>query len=395
MSIYSLQLSAPFLKKWSPFATPNTDTTPHPRKSAHCSPKVALNISTNVLRPPLHASSHKHAHSKQHPHLRVVASSKASATVSLTNANASATSIASESLPSSGGLPGNELTNSIPFPSAPIVFQSSRDNVPHDFDYDSESYVMVDAGVREYPCVNSSGRDSPTAWHIDLRRRRGRSCLASSYVHSDSVDSPTRPATPPGLSSTPSAGSVSAGGTPAPLHPIGKRPRTADLQFIALMHRSLANHLRSLLTVSGPELGETGMDTLSGRCDIVLEQDLLLVERLWCSLVEQGFKPILLHDAVPSESIPKMPGTELPVSDQDMIIPSSPILSSTNKVVNSELMTVSQLVASLILRTNDRRATRTRSSRFKRSSIPNARQTTRSPLHQVVSETYDLDEFDL
>lgn len=59
-----------------------------------------------------------------------------------------------------------------------------------------------------------------------------------------------------------------------------------------------------------------------------------------------------------------------------------------------EIMTVPQLVANLILRVNDRRATRPRSSRSKNTSLEKtSRLHTRSPLHQVVTEA-DADELD-
>ncbi|KAK7679619.1 hypothetical protein QCA50_017330 [Cerrena zonata] len=409
MAMYSLQLSAPFLQRWSssPPSSNNATVPPdqnahsHPRKSAHCSQKVALNISTNVIRPPIHLHSGKHA--KHHPHLRVSSSKKATATVSLSSATASATSAL---LPSPDGLPECVPTNSIPFPSAPIELPSPRDDFVNDADDEFQPQTMS--------CDTKDSKDASTSErkngsHVNLRRKRAKSCLASTYVHNDGSKHSRRSSTPhplvrfavnvptsePSQSASPPLGKrarLCSTSTPK----LSKRARrtrklVADLEFTSMLHRSLDRHLR-LLIVSNNGIDEN-MDASGSSRGVSLEQDFLLVERLWRALVDQGYKP---QDASPTNFVTDMgdlDGSESPFLEHNESLLTSPSTIPDHKDAG-EIMTISQLIASLILRANDRRSTRPRSSRNKSSALgKTSRLHTRSPLHQVVTET-DADEPD-
>lgn len=311
MAMYSLQLSTPFLQRWSSSppssnnsnGTSDQNTHTHSRKSAHCSQKVALNISTNMIRPPIHLQSGKHA--RHHPHLRVSPSKKATATVSLSSTTASATSAL---LPSPDGLPECVPANSIPFPSAPIeVIPSARDDVMNEADDESDTSVACDIkGVEDSP-VTERRSGSVVAGHVSLRRRRAKSCLASTHVLCEGMSHSRRssgphplvrfalPASEPMRTISPPLGKRSRlCSTSAPK--LSKRARktrklVADLEFVSVMHRSLSLHLQSVL-VSNNGI-DANMDA-SGPCrGVSLEQDFLLVRRLRRGLLEQGYKPAL------------------------------------------------------------------------------------------------------
>ena len=86
-------------------------------------------------------------------------------------------------------------------------------------------------------------------------------------------------------------------------------------------------------------------------------------------------------------------GSDSPFIDHNESSLTSSTTIQDNKVPD-EILTVSQLVANLILRANDRRGTRPRSSSRKSSTLGKTSSTRmRSPLHQVVMGI-DVDETD-
>ena len=95
--------------------------------------------------------------------------------------------------------------------------------------------------------------------------------------------------------------SISAG------NPSGRTVRkarrvVADAQFLASMHSSIALRVRSSI--------ENGTMTPSPRSsDEYAAQDALLVERIWHTLVDMGYKPVPLDNAspAPAPSIPAPP----------------------------------------------------------------------------------------
>lgn len=312
-TVCSLQSSTDLLlPQWSSSTSPSNISTVvtdlnahlHSRKSAHCSQKVALNISTNVIRSPIHLQSGKHP--RHHPHLRVSPLKKATATVSLSSATASATSAL---LPSPDGLPECVPVNSIPFPSAPIEFPAPRDEFVNDADDESGLPIACDPkGVSE-TSVPERKSDNQKASHVNMRRRRAKSCVLSTHGQGDDTSHARRSLSPHPLIRFPN-NSVLKDPSHTKSPPRGKRVRlsststpklskrakkmrklVADMDFTSMMHRSMSYHLRSLM-LSNNRFDDYMDESKSSR-GVSLEQDFILVGRLWRGLVDQGYKHVL------------------------------------------------------------------------------------------------------
>lgn len=69
------------------------------------------------------------------------------------------------------------------------------------------------------------------------------------------------------------------------------RKLVADMDFTSMMHRSMSYHLRSLM-LSNNRFDDYMDESKSSR-GVSLEQDFILVGRLWRGLVDQGYKHVL------------------------------------------------------------------------------------------------------
>lgn len=182
----------------------------------------------------------------------------------------------------------------------------------------------------------------------------------------------------------------------------------ADVQFTATLHRSILVHLRDSQLAASNALSrvlddyDSDDDYDSCSKSMLRIQDQILVERLWKALVDQGFSP--------SPFSPKMDDTDAyslrreridhifqtePISlalteihAMDVDTPAtalakgsaSPPVTQTSNSQAADVLTLSQLVATLILRHRDRSSTRYRSQ----SSARNGRRPASSPLSHVV-----------
>lgn len=262
--------------------------------------------------------------SRANRHPLAVPSKKASPTVSLSNTIVSAECASTGNfgtldllLPSPAGLPEEAPQNIVPFPaSAPISL-----SCPSKYD-DSRS-----CDLRPYSYTDVITHDTDL-WPVDLRRKRAKSCLASSYVHRDAHETRTsradsfpsqsdgyEPDTEARFSGPPRkrrlAHSVRrAGGkkTAKGKEREGRRTGSIDVHFVATMRRSIDWHLRCAQdarrsrTCSGTstseaydgivEIEDVEMADSDDDVAAVLEQDRILVERLSHILSEQGFKPV-------------------------------------------------------------------------------------------------------
>jgi len=317
--------------------------------------KGALCISANAFPASPITSKKASAPSRSKP-----SSTKASPTLSLSTA--SVCSRTSSLLP--------DAHNSIPFPSSARI-----DRAPGvDIDLDISSFVVMGQPQTTPGYVKPKGelevhlhhRPPPplslsVPWNMDLRRRR-RTKQASSLP---SADLPRRSS---GKDKVASNGTTTLKLSKRP----GKRSRkqNTDLQFTVNMHRTLAKQLWSALSLrQGKE------------ADVLLEQENLLVERLWRSLVDQGFKPILSPRPLllPAVSTPAGTGNQHEgiamapsLSFKDLVsTPQSspqtvPSHSHRSSMSSSDISSMPRLVAALLLRYNDRQTTRPR----KASSSP-------------------------
>ncbi|EJF58012.1 hypothetical protein DICSQDRAFT_139839 [Dichomitus squalens LYAD-421 SS1] len=255
-------------------------------------------------------------------HFKLPVIQKASPTVSVTNANAAraSTALSANSETQSSAPVLSEArsapTNSVAFPSSPIPCPS-RKRAHSDDGYDSSS------GEDEAATVEARPRTKDNALpfhrrisHIDILRRRSKSCLASSYFHSDSASPRDKPL-PQILQAFPSE-DVDMADQSTPQPPMKRRPvarresmsagnpsgRTvrkarrvvADAQFLASMHSSIALRVRTRTENN---------TTVTRGPDEYAAQDALLVERIWHTLIDMGYKPVPLEDASPiSSSVP-------------------------------------------------------------------------------------------
>jgi len=238
---------------------------------------------------------------KKQPHLTVITSTKAEPTVSITNTNAISTG-GTCLLPSPTEL--SNIQSYIPFPSSTSIPRHSHGQ----------------SGSDENELPRRTG----------IQRRRASACLSSPchnlekpivHTRSHSASSPVVfvlnldtliPAAPPTPVSKPKL-PVKRPYVPSPKaikRARKSRKQNIDLHFIATMHRSIAMCLRN---DSRPR-------------STIVEQEHLLVERLWRNLLGQGCKPILQLDANPSISTPNGLSCEaVRLNPVEMQIEASPI----------------------------------------------------------------------
>ncbi|KAI0738071.1 hypothetical protein C8Q80DRAFT_1080879, partial [Daedaleopsis nitida] len=328
---------------------------------------------------------------------------KAFPTVSVTNANAACV----HTVHSPADFPVSVSSPStIPFPSSPIPCPSRKRAISEDA-YDSQD--DHDTGMDQpmdvdEPEPEPRGNVLPfhrRISHIDILRRRSRSCLATSFFHSDVHSSrkphhahahvPDRPAPP--LHSHSHEGpakkkpairreSMSAG-TPPSSRTARKAKRVlADAQFLASMHCSIAQQVRSRMN----DGKATGVDECAA-------QDAVLVERIWRTLLDMGYKPVPIDDSnpapgTPAPSPPPLSPNSNPAREaaeraarRTLAVSSTPLVAQDLPQGPAETLSVPQLVAVLTMRHRDRSTTRPRSASKKR--IGDERPS-RSPLSAVV-----------
>ncbi|KAF7791010.1 hypothetical protein EIP86_001969 [Pleurotus ostreatoroseus] len=276
--------------------------------------------------------------SRTNRHPLAVPSKKASPTVSLSNTVVSTECASTGSfgtldllLPSPAGLPEDAPQNFVPFPSsAPISL-----SCPSKYD-DSLSCDLR-------PCSYTDAISHDTdLWPVDLRRKRAKSCLASSYVHRD-AHCETRTSRADSFPSSQSDGyepdtearfagparkrrlahSVRRAGGRKSLkgkEREGRRTGSIDVQFVATMRRSIdwqlkcAQDARRSRTCTGSSISDAyggiaeDEDVEMGDSDYIaaiLEQDKILVERLSLILSDQGFKPVRESELFSAPFLPR------------------------------------------------------------------------------------------
>ncbi|KAH9890439.1 hypothetical protein C8Q73DRAFT_126256 [Cubamyces lactineus] len=311
-------------------------------------------------------------------HFKLPLLKKSAPTVSVTNTNAARTNTSGILLSSS--LPEVTPQSSIPFPSSPIPCPSPRKRALSEKELPAAQEIKITAqpGSRHVS-------------HADIVRRRHKSCLAASYFHhnshlarktSASSENAEKPVVPPPAPAQaipvhrPVARRESmSAGTPAGKDLRRARRLVADAQFLASMHSSIASRVR----MRAPDADSR---------DDLIAQDALLVERIWHTLVDMGYKP------VPLESAPAAPPASPPDSAREAAeraarktaaaVASTPISSDRVQDVTltpTGVLAVPQLVAVLTMRHRDRSTTRPRSAAKKRAEVPPL---LRSPLSTTI-----------
>lgn len=330
-------------------------------------------------------------------HFKLPVIKKASPTVSVTNTNAAR--VITDSQPSPA-LPEVSFPSSVPFPSSPIPCPSRKRAISEDgYDLRDECEETGDEPMDVDEPNETKGSTLPfhrRISHIDIIRRRSKSCLAASYFHSDSQQprrsrhASDKPVPPPHGPEQPARKrpamrreSMSAG-TPLPKTVRKARRVVADAQFLASLHSSIAVQVRTRVN--------SGVISPDDDC---ATQDAILVERIWHALVDLGYKPVPLDDAPPSQSssaaAPPPPPT--PAVDpareaaeraarRTKAVSSGPFVFGTQDLPppSSGPVPVPQLVASLIMRHRDRTSTRPRAASKKRAG--DQYPASRSPLSQ-------------
>lgn len=273
--MYALERPPPFLRRLSSHASAMHDNTLPPSRLS----SPTLTITTNSLRQRPVPKSRPAPYHLQ-PRLPPGTLKKAAPTVSLTNASAVRTATC-HSLPSMHSLFETPPTQSfIPFPtSAPI-------DCPPPHSSSDPGAEDARSSVEHQACTPSpfdvpSKPDSANVpiGNIEQRKRRLRSFLNSSSSPSPSNILPyKRPKIP------------SAKGTSRARK---SRKQVADLQFTALMHRSIVWQLNAV-RVSAMDV-DSGVESQFGNqlSPGLLDQDTILAERLWKSLMDQGLQPVL------------------------------------------------------------------------------------------------------
>ncbi|KAH8100396.1 hypothetical protein BXZ70DRAFT_939352 [Cristinia sonorae] len=342
-----------------------------------------LSNSTNLSRS-RRGKKAKPAH--QTHHLSLPLTKKGSPTVSLSSTNVIGTATLSTISPTS-----SSRNNLIPFPSC--TTSSFPCDTPPELDIDLMSFVVVGTDGGEGK-ENIASLQASTAWRIDLRRRRSQSCLVpSSFV----CPAPSRDDFPlnidvpnPRMEPSRRVHTVSEPRAikrkPVPPKPLSvkrakkNRKQAADFQFVAMMHRSIIQSM----SVSGSE-------------SQVSSQDILLAERLWLALRAQECNPVphSCSEETPPESTKSSPRHDSFSSEQEaaqsvhhpplqLTIPEPfpsahhPTSSPTDTPPVADFLTMPQLVATLILRNNERCGTRSRAAARR---LKNSRPRQRSSLY--------------
>ncbi|KAI0927804.1 hypothetical protein AcW1_005229 [Taiwanofungus camphoratus] len=355
------------------------------QRSASCTVTDPLVVTTNA---PRSTSTGRMKRQSRFLSLTGCNTKKALPTVSITNTSVPR-AVTACLLPSPSGLPDAPAHSFIPFPSSPIPCPSPRNDNPG-IDLISESQ-----NVGGDDTLATVGTSHTAAWQ-NVRRGYSRSCLASSYLYRDSLarygEKPSnhksgpsnarcapKHATPhkvshhvdrsetKSLDATGRRLGMSAG-TPNPRRARKGKRLAADVQFLAVVHRSIAWWARKHAAQEETK-------------DVCIEQDVLLAKRLWKTLVDQGCKP------VPFEAGPGIPtpapfpatctSASFPACTQETGLPTPTLTppgesvtatsvapspsANTSSPLSRDILTTSQLVASLTLRYRDRCTIRHRS----------------------------------
>ncbi|TFY57888.1 hypothetical protein EVJ58_g6749 [Rhodofomes roseus] len=309
---------------------------------------------------------------------------KAPPTLSVSNTNASRSGVAPVAFPSD--IPEPPSQSIIPFPSAPIDFPVRRADKEDGLDACPEP-EQRDGDEQNVPTGDKAEIRRDIDWRR-VRRRCTQSCIASSCAPTESFskEGPQAPRRPfvaipvnnhpepdtPDAKADPNVPhhrtrrhSVSAGC--GPFRPSPRRARkvkkpTADTQYLAVVHRSIAWHAR-------------GARELRGELSACIEQDVELATRLWRALADRGCRPTSFKSVAPSptpiadkfaRSVPTSRSMENPTTDELADAqPTSPVPKIPDQLGPSSapsVMTMPQLVASMTLRFRDRSSARPRSA---------------------------------
>ncbi|CDO75027.1 hypothetical protein BN946_scf184640.g2 [Trametes cinnabarina] len=317
-------------------------------------------------------------------------------TVSLTNANAARTTDASDNLNSTPFAPNAALQSSIPFPSSPIPCPTPRKRAASEEHHGPTDMAFSEIELDSEDMNAKANAATPSARHIsrtDIVRRRNKSCLAASFFHHDSYLArkapPTLP-TPSDKHATQSSeqavkrsvarrDSMSAG-TPSSKNIRKARRLLADAHFLASVHVSIASHIHAR-----PKTYDAG-----SRDPDYAAQDTMLVERIWHTLIDMGYKPVPLakDPSSPAATDACDPAREAAerAARRTTASTSTPISADRVQEVALEptgVLSMPQLVAILTMRHRDRTTTRPRSASKKRLATPPSP----SPLSMTVSST--------
>ncbi|OSD02175.1 hypothetical protein PYCCODRAFT_1435843 [Trametes coccinea BRFM310] len=307
-------------------------------------------------------------------------SKKGVPTVSLTNTNAARTTDTSDIRLSSSFPSEVSPQSSIPFPSSPIPCPSPRKRAASEEHYDFTDMVVVDTQPVDEVLKTKMNPQTAAARQVsrtDIARRRHKSCLTASYFHHDSYLARKAPPPPPPTekpASTPSDQFVKrpvarresmSAGTPTGKNTRKARRLLADAQFLACLHASIASQVPARKDATG-----------ACESDFVA-QDILLVERIWHTLVDMGYKPVpMAKDPPVSATIdahdPAREAAER-AARRTTAATSTPI--SADRVQDipltlSGVLSMPKLVAVLIMRHRDRTSSRPRSAYKKRIAMP-------------------------
>ncbi|KAI9069429.1 hypothetical protein FKP32DRAFT_1608373 [Trametes sanguinea] len=320
-------------------------------------------------------------------------SKKGAPTVSLTNTNVARTTDAS-GIQLSTSFP-TEVTpqSSIPFPSSPIPCPSPRKRAASEEHHGFMDMAAPDAQPADDVLNTKTNPQAAAARHgvsrTDIARRRHKSCLAASYFHHDSYLARKAPPPPPPTAkpaSSPSDQSVKrpvarresmSVGTATGKNIRKARRLLADAQFLACVHASIAS-----------QVPEGTNDTATRKSDFVA-QDVLLVERIWHTLVDMGYKPVPMAKDPPVSVVtdahdPAREAAER-AARRTTAATSTPI--SADRVQDVPLtftgvLSMPRLVAILTMRHRDRTSSRPRSAYKKRTAVspPSPLSSTTSPV---------------
>ncbi|KAI0713784.1 hypothetical protein C8Q76DRAFT_796724 [Earliella scabrosa] len=348
-------------------------------------------------------------------HFKLPVIKKAAPTVSVTNTNAARVSAVVVPQSSPQAFPevsSSSSPSTIPFPSSPIPCPSRKRAMSED-SYEPQEGGSTEEVQEDEPMdvdePEPHGKALPfhrRISHIDILRRRSKSCLASSYFHSDSHSSRRthtthdRPVSPPAEGPARKKPAVRresmSAGTPTSKTVRKAKRVVADAQFLASMHSSIALQVRTRVDHGGTP----------GSSDDFTAQDAVLVERIWNALLDMGYRPVPIDAPSPSSASPaaspptpaSSPSTAMndPAREaaeraarRTMAVSSTPF--ALDRVQDlppapTGTLTVPQLVAVLTMRHRDRTTTRPRSASKKHSGDERP---SRSPLSAMILPSSD------
>jgi hypothetical protein len=263
-----------------------------------------------------------------------VRSRKARPTISLTNKNVSCINNPHQ-------IPVTDLSNSL-----------TQNIIPFPTSLDNESDYI---NLLRCPPINQNSpephpRTSPSASQVDLRHRRSQARLAQSPLSRKDAQKGTK-------SKSKDSGSGSSRRT--------ARTRKQDLQLLETVYRSIAWRLASGRADEAQEI--FNRSRVDPELNALMEaQDRLFVERLCEVMVELGYPPFTIT-----------------ASDSPFLTEPLPSPSPTRPLIwpdDSPVLTMPQLVATIMLRRRDRAR---KAARPERSSIWAASSPRGSPLARV------------